>query len=283
MAKVDVGTTVRSPPPLPQRPAENLIELPQAESATLPRSQHPIDEIKRPEPAQQWTPPSEVRRVTSLGALELELPPPPRPPNNLHRSFSLGATQGAKVRAPSVIRSAMLSEEDSSTLSSPTKFKKSPSNRKITELREPSSSNPPSRPSTAPSSRRSSATHSRASVTNELGDSVAESAVALLSAGDEDSAQAVANKKRNADFHDLFPALPRNELLVEDYSCAWQKEVLIQGRMYISQRHINFYANILGWVHAVEIPMEDIISVEKKNVAGIIPNSIEITTVANKV
>lgn len=33
-----------------------------------------------------------------------------------------------------------------------------------------------------------------------------------------------------------------------DYGCALQKEILVQGRLYISENHVCFNANIFGWV-----------------------------------
>ncbi|KAI8824004.1 GRAM domain-containing protein, partial [Fimicolochytrium jonesii] len=126
------------------------------------------------------------------------------------------------------------------------------------------------------SSRRGSTTYPRSSLTTRNGDSVAEAAVAFLASPDS-LGFSLASKKRNTDFHDLFPTLPRDDLLVDDFSCAWQKEVLIQGRMYISERHVCFYANILGWVHSVELPFASITALEKRNVAAIIPNAIEVS------
>lgn len=32
------------------------------------------------------------------------------------------------------------------------------------------------------------------------------------------------------------------------YNCALQKDILLQGKMYLSERHIAFYSNIFGWV-----------------------------------
>ncbi|KAJ3175493.1 hypothetical protein HDU87_006156 [Geranomyces variabilis] len=136
-----------------------------------------------------------------------------------------------------------------------------------------------------PSRRRPSAASSRQqrSVTTRSGDAVAEAAVALLATADDDEAAAgLASKKRNSDFHDLFSTLPKDDLLVEDYACAWQKEVLIQGRMYLSQRHISFYANLLGWVHSISIPFADVVALDKKYVATFIPNSLEISTATSK-
>jgi len=36
-------------------------------------------------------------------------------------------------------------------------------------------------------------------------------------------------------------------MLVADYSCALQKDILVQGRLYISREFVCFYANIFRW------------------------------------
>jgi hypothetical protein len=87
-----------------------------------------------------------------------------------------------------------------------------------------------------------------------------------------------ANRKRNQDFHALFPQLDQHELLIEDFNCALQKEILVQGRLYLSEKHLCFYANIFGWVTNMVIPMMDMLAVEKKNTAFVIPNAILVMT-----
>ncbi|KIK66327.1 hypothetical protein GYMLUDRAFT_1025648 [Collybiopsis luxurians FD-317 M1] len=89
---------------------------------------------------------------------------------------------------------------------------------------------------------------------------------------------AVASSRRNADFHELFKNIPEGDYLIEDYGCALQREILIQGRLYISENHICFHANILGWITDLSIPIDEIISLEKKMTAFVIPNAILITT-----
>ncbi|KAK8845532.1 hypothetical protein IAR55_006247 [Kwoniella newhampshirensis] len=51
---------------------------------------------------------------------------------------------------------------------------------------------------------------------------------------------AVASNRRNADFHALFPTVDEGDYLIED--------ILVQGRLYVSENHICFHANIFGWV-----------------------------------
>ncbi|CAF1558478.1 unnamed protein product, partial [Didymodactylos carnosus] len=54
-------------------------------------------------------------------------------------------------------------------------------------------------------------------------------------------------RQRSEDFKRIFNDLPREERLIVDYSCAWQKEILIQGRMFLSQNYLCFHANFLKW------------------------------------
>ncbi|CAE6334902.1 unnamed protein product [Rhizoctonia solani] len=89
---------------------------------------------------------------------------------------------------------------------------------------------------------------------------------------------AVASSKRNADFHELFPDVPESDYLIEDYGCALQREILIQGRIYISENHMCFNANIFGWVTNFVIPFHEVTGLEKKMTAYVIPNAIQICT-----
>ena len=89
---------------------------------------------------------------------------------------------------------------------------------------------------------------------------------------------AVASSKRNADFHSLFPTLPEDDYLIETYTCAVNRDLLIQGRMYVSEAHLAFHSNIFGWVTSIIVPFSDIVSIEKRNTAYLIPNTICVRT-----
>ncbi|OBZ68431.1 GRAM domain-containing protein YSP2 [Grifola frondosa] len=93
---------------------------------------------------------------------------------------------------------------------------------------------------------------------------------------------AVASNRRNLDFHELFPTIPEGDYLIEDYGCALQREILIQGRLYISENHVCFHANIFGWITDLSIPMYDVTALEKRMTAFVIPNAILITTTTAK-
>ncbi|CAO3694371.1 unnamed protein product [Rhizopus stolonifer] len=88
----------------------------------------------------------------------------------------------------------------------------------------------------------------------------------------------LASSKRNQDFHALFRSVPEEDSLIEDYGCALQKEILLQGRIYVSETHLCFNANIFGWVTNLVIAFADIINIEKKATAYFIPNAIQIST-----
>ncbi|GAA5934863.1 uncharacterized protein JCM15063_003086 [Sporobolomyces koalae] len=89
---------------------------------------------------------------------------------------------------------------------------------------------------------------------------------------------AVASSRRNAEFHALFKNISDDDYLIEDYGCALQRDILIQGRLFISEHHLSFYANIFGWVTSLTIPFAEVCSIEKRMTAYVIPNAIQIAT-----
>ncbi|KAJ3369719.1 hypothetical protein GGF31_005024 [Allomyces arbusculus] len=88
----------------------------------------------------------------------------------------------------------------------------------------------------------------------------------------------VAKTPKNAAFHRIFKHLPLDEFLIEDFSCALQKEILVQGRLYLTDRHICFHAVIFGWVTSLTIAFSDVTRIDKKSTALIFPNAIEVAT-----
>lgn len=85
-------------------------------------------------------------------------------------------------------------------------------------------------------------------------------------------------KTKSEDFRKIFKDVYREDRLLVDYSCALQKEILVQGRMYITQNWVCFYANIFTWETLLAIPCKEITSVTKEKTARVIPNAIQITT-----
>lgn len=81
----------------------------------------------------------------------------------------------------------------------------------------------------------------------------------------------LANEKKNEEFHALFKSVPVSDMLIQgkfvyrnqmtmntdlsiiDYKCALQKDILLQGHLYVSEHHVCFKSNIFGWVTNVRI------------------------------
>ncbi|KAK6464571.1 hypothetical protein DFJ63DRAFT_340516 [Scheffersomyces coipomensis] len=87
-----------------------------------------------------------------------------------------------------------------------------------------------------------------------------------------------ASMKRNVEFHQLFRSIDLTDRLLDDFACALSREILLQGRIYISETYVCFNSNLLGWVTNLIIPIQDIIGFEKKHTAGLFPNGIAIET-----
>lgn len=91
-----------------------------------------------------------------------------------------------------------------------------------------------------------------------------------------------ASKKRNKDFHRIFKKIPKSDRLIDDFSCAFSKDILVQGRMYLSTGYICFKSNILGWVTNLMIPLQEVVQIEKRSTAGLFPNGMIIKTLYQK-
>ncbi|ABN67340.2 conserved hypothetical protein, partial [Scheffersomyces stipitis CBS 6054] len=91
-----------------------------------------------------------------------------------------------------------------------------------------------------------------------------------------------ASRKRNKEFHSVFKKLPSSDPLIDDFSCALSKDILVQGRMYLSSNYICFNSNILGWVTNLVIPLQEVIQVEKKSTAVLFPNGMIIRTLHHR-
>ncbi|KAJ9055662.1 hypothetical protein DSO57_1001641 [Entomophthora muscae] len=89
-------------------------------------------------------------------------------------------------------------------------------------------------------------------------------------------------KRKNVEFHSLFPGLPLNEILVADYGCALQKGTLVQGRMYLTKASVSFHSSFFGWVNRISIPLTELVCIEKRHVAYVIPSAIQVATLHHK-
>ncbi|ROK23357.1 GRAM domain-containing protein 1C [Anabarilius grahami] len=51
-------------------------------------------------------------------------------------------------------------------------------------------------------------------------------------------------KQRSDEFRKLFREMPESEKLIADYTCALQKDILLQGRIYITENCLCFYSHV---------------------------------------
>ncbi|XP_039118507.1 protein VASCULAR ASSOCIATED DEATH 1, chloroplastic-like [Dioscorea cayenensis subsp. rotundata] len=63
---------------------------------------------------------------------------------------------------------------------------------------------------------------------------------------DRRDAEILAMSTRSEEYRLLF-RLPPDEVLVQDFNCALQENILLQGHMYLFLHHICFYSNIFGF------------------------------------
>jgi len=81
---------------------------------------------------------------------------------------------------------------------------------------------------------------------------------------------------KDANFRLKF-GLPGQESVVDDFSCAISKEVLLHGRLYASAKFMCFYSNIFGHKTTEIMPFARVVAIEKRNTSLFIPNAIEVT------
>ncbi|XP_069758930.1 GRAM domain-containing protein 2A-like isoform X2 [Narcine bancroftii] len=89
-------------------------------------------------------------------------------------------------------------------------------------------------------------------------------------------------KKYNSQYHKLFKNVPEQEVLRKVYSCALQKDILIQGRLYISSNWLCFYANFFGKDVKVMASVTSVVLVKKHRTGGLLPNGLVIRTSRNE-
>lgn len=85
-------------------------------------------------------------------------------------------------------------------------------------------------------------------------------------------------KSRTEDFKKLFKEVSDDERLIVDYSCAIQKDILVHGRLYVTQNYLCFHANIIVWETRLSIRWKDVTSITKEKTARVIPNAISVCT-----
>ncbi|XP_067291305.1 protein Aster-C [Pseudorasbora parva] len=88
-------------------------------------------------------------------------------------------------------------------------------------------------------------------------------------------------KQRSDEFRKLFREVPESEKLIADYTCALQKDILLQGRIYLTENCFCFYSHVFRGTK-IMVNMKDITSMSREKTAKWIPNAIQISTISEK-
>ena len=68
----------------------------------------------------------------------------------------------------------------------------------------------------------------------------------------------------------------------QDFTCAWLNEILLHGRMYITEKHLCFYSKVI-WKYTLILKVSEITLIERKVVGGLFDNALEISAGGKKV
>lgn len=98
------------------------------------------------------------------------------------------------------------------------------------------------------------------------------------SSDDESQPLPFASQKDNAKFHAIFPSLQQSEPLIASYPCALQRDILVQGKLYLSSSHLCFKANIFGWRTLLILPLSEVVSIQKRTYARMFQNALTVCT-----
>ncbi|KAK7123762.1 hypothetical protein R3I93_022010 [Phoxinus phoxinus] len=88
-------------------------------------------------------------------------------------------------------------------------------------------------------------------------------------------------KQRSDEFRKLFKEVPESEKLIADYTCALQKDILLQGRIYLTENCFCFYSHVFRGTK-IMVNMKDVTSMSREKTAKWIPNAIQISTNSEK-
>ncbi|XP_041669984.1 protein Aster-C isoform X2 [Cheilinus undulatus] len=88
-------------------------------------------------------------------------------------------------------------------------------------------------------------------------------------------------KQRFDEFKKLFKELPESERLIVDYPCALQRDILLQGRLYLSENWLCFYSNVFRGTKII-LTLKDIVTMTREKTARLIPNAIQVCTSTDK-
>uniref|UniRef100_A0A3Q3EL65 GRAM domain containing 2B n=1 Tax=Labrus bergylta TaxID=56723 RepID=A0A3Q3EL65_9LABR len=84
--------------------------------------------------------------------------------------------------------------------------------------------------------------------------------------------------KSNGQYHKIFKEISKEEQLRQSYTCALQKDILYQGRMFVSDHWICFHSKVFGKDTKIAIPVMSVTHIKKTKTAILVPNALVIAT-----
>ncbi|XP_034997353.1 GRAM domain-containing protein 2B isoform X3 [Hippoglossus stenolepis] len=88
--------------------------------------------------------------------------------------------------------------------------------------------------------------------------------------------------KTNTHYHKLFKDVSKDELLKQSYTCALQKDMLYQGKMFVSDNWICFHSKVFGRDTKISIPAMSVTFIKKTKTALLVPNALVIETTSDQ-
>ncbi|KAG7490837.1 GRAM domain-containing 2B [Solea senegalensis] len=84
--------------------------------------------------------------------------------------------------------------------------------------------------------------------------------------------------KSNCQYHKIFKEISKEEQLRQSYTSALQKDILYQGRMFVSDHWICFHSKVFGKDTKIAIPVMSVTQIKKTKTAILVPNALVIAT-----
>ncbi|XP_030629004.1 GRAM domain-containing protein 2B isoform X1 [Chanos chanos] len=82
----------------------------------------------------------------------------------------------------------------------------------------------------------------------------------------------------NAQYRKIFKDISKDEPLRQSYTCALQKDILYQGRLFVTENWICFHSKVFGKDTKIAVPTSSISAIKKTKTAILVPNALVIET-----
>ncbi|XP_062854971.1 GRAM domain-containing protein 2B isoform X2 [Trichomycterus rosablanca] len=88
--------------------------------------------------------------------------------------------------------------------------------------------------------------------------------------------------RTNSQYHKIFKDIREDEQLKQSYTCALQKDILYQGRLFVSDNWVCFHSKVFGKDTKISIPVTSVTFIKKTRTAILVPNALIIATAQDR-